>query len=184
MSTRAQVHSTEAIEAFRSKLVVYLSNIRKCLASATEEVRSVRGWIESDRQLYWLGELKRRNKQLQQCKDDFNATPTMGNEGASRSVRRMALERAKHAVDDAEEKLKKIRRYRQEFEKMVGGHLKHLETVGQNVTGNLQEGIHFLANIEKALDAYKNLQVTGADSPGALPATSPESETPPPGAQP
>ena len=45
----ANVRSSDAIEAFRSRLIIYVSKVRPLLDQAQDEVIRTREWIRTDR---------------------------------------------------------------------------------------------------------------------------------------
>ena len=48
MADRAQVTSVEALEAFRSALVIYLSKARPALEEMANEVARAKQWLQND----------------------------------------------------------------------------------------------------------------------------------------
>ena len=65
MATRAKVTSVEALESFRTNLIVYLSKARPTLDEVSDEVIRTRVWLESDRRVHWEGQVRRLRQKLQ-----------------------------------------------------------------------------------------------------------------------
>ena len=65
MAERAFVTSTEAIEAFRAALIVYMNKARLLLEEACDDVLRLRVWLQNDRRLHWENEVRRRGKKLE-----------------------------------------------------------------------------------------------------------------------
>ena len=62
MAEKAQVTSLEALDTFRSQLIVYLSQARPALEEVGAEVLRTRMWLENDQRTHWENELRRRLK--------------------------------------------------------------------------------------------------------------------------
>ena len=52
MPDRAHVTSVDALEAFRSSLIVYLSKARPTLEEVSSDVQRMRSWLEGEKRLY------------------------------------------------------------------------------------------------------------------------------------
>ena len=53
MADRAQVTSVEAVESFRSDLIVFLTKARSVLEEACDEVLRTRQWVQNDQRRFW-----------------------------------------------------------------------------------------------------------------------------------
>jgi hypothetical protein len=102
----------------------------------------------------------------------------MGNQAASQSVRKMAVNRAKEKVAEAEQKLKIIRKWHLQYDRTVDPGVKGVDTLGQYLINDMQKAVQYLANIEKALDAYASAQVQSSETVADKP-TPTESAEPP-----
>ena len=63
MAERAQVSSIDALEAFRSNLVIYVSKARPALEEVSAEVVRTRAWLETEKRAYWENQVRRRRKE-------------------------------------------------------------------------------------------------------------------------
>src|SRR5580698_6006985 len=104
MAGQAQITSVEAIEAFRSQLVVYLAQMRPALEEIGGEVVRTRAWLEDDRKRYWTQEMRKRSRKLEDAKQEL-FTASLSKMGEITSFQQMAVQRAQHAVRLAEEKM-------------------------------------------------------------------------------
>src|ERR1041385_6715294 len=104
MADHAKVTSTEAIEAFRASLILYLSKARPALEEVTSEVVRTRQWLENDQRRFWQREVKERRKKLERVQAElFGAMMSKLTEASA--VQQMAVHKAQAAVREAEEKL-------------------------------------------------------------------------------
>jgi len=100
MPSRAKVGSTEAIEAFRANLIVYISKARPTLEEISSDVLRVRLWVENNQRAHWEGELRRRSRELEQAQQELFSARMSPIQKES-SIQYMMVHRAKRAVDEA-----------------------------------------------------------------------------------
>ena len=62
MPQSAHVTSVDALEAFRSSLIVYMSKARPTLEEISAEVMRTRLWLQTDQRTHWESQTRRRAK--------------------------------------------------------------------------------------------------------------------------
>src|SRR5690348_2228710 len=108
MATRVNVTSIEAIEIFRSSLIVYLGKARPALEEVNAELTRMRVWVESTQKTHWTNQHKRCARQLEEAKAAlFTARVSSVLEV---EALQMAVTKAKRAMDQAEEKLRMVKK--------------------------------------------------------------------------
>jgi hypothetical protein len=178
MAERANVSSVDSIESFRASVIAYLAKARPVLEDASDEVSRTRQWLQTDRRMYWEGQLRRRSKILQEAEQAvFSARLSNLRETTTAEV--AAVQRAKRAVQEAEEKLRLIKQWNLEFDHRVDPLVKQLESLRTMLGNIMPKGVAHLAQIVKTLDAYAGV-VPNAPAPAA---TGPADESPKPGTE-
>ena len=153
MSEQAKVSSVDALEAFRADLIQYVEKARVALEDAEGDVRRTRTWLDVDRTGYWTGQMKQRTKQLEQAEAElYNVTLTSPQE--SHAFQKMAVLKARRRLEEAEEKMRLLRQWRQTFDNRVTPLLRQLDPMFFLVGQQLPKGIHSLGESIKALQAY------------------------------
>lgn len=153
MAQRAEVKSVEAIESFRSALVLYVSRARPVLDEAGGDVLRTRTWLEMDQRVHWEEQLKRRLRVLEQAQQSlFSARISNLRDESAAEV--LAVHRAKRQVEEAEEKLRVIKRWGREFENRVQPLLKQIEKMHTLLANDLPKATAHLAQLVKTLDFY------------------------------
>jgi hypothetical protein len=171
MAEQAKVSSIDALEAFRADLINYVEKARVALEDAEGEVRRTRTWLDVDRTGYWVNQMKLRTKQLEQAEAElYNATITRPKE--SHSFYKMAVVKAKRRIEEAEEKILVLKKWRQTFDNRATPLLRQLDPMFFLVGQHLPRGIHALGESIKALQAYAE------KGPIAKPAATPAAEPP------
>src|SRR5437762_9047551 len=114
MTERAQITSVEAIESFRSGLIVYLSKARPTLEEISSEVVRTRLWLE-ERRRHWSNELRGRHKKLERAQAELFSAMLSNLQDVS-AAQQMAVRRARAAVAEAEKKIAAIRKWDRDIE--------------------------------------------------------------------
>src|SRR4051812_15936976 len=115
MPERAHVTSVDALESFRSTLIVFASKARPTVEEVSAEVLRTRMWLENDQRLHWEGQMRRRSKALEEAQAAlFSAR--MSNLPNATLVEQMAVNKAKKLVQEAEAKLAALKKWRREFD--------------------------------------------------------------------
>lgn len=153
MSDQARIASIDALEAFRSDLLRYIDKSRTALGDMTGEVRRMRSWLDTDRTNHWLREMKQRTKRLEQAEQELYSA-NLTNPQASNALQKMAVTRATRAVEEAEEKLRTIKKWRLQFDNRTGPLVRLLDPMHHQVTNSLPKAAHFLAEAVKSLQDY------------------------------
>ncbi|HHY85849.1 MAG TPA: hypothetical protein GYA07_10030 [Verrucomicrobia bacterium] len=175
MAEQARVTSIEAIEAFRSSLIVFLSKARPTLEEVSAELARTRQWLQNDQRRYWQKELALRTRKLERAQSElFSAT--MATVGEPASDRQMAVRRAREAVREAEEKLKAVKKWDRELENRADPLIKQVDQLHHYLTTRMTKAVAQLANVVKTLESYADIQSPAAsEPPPAPPATTPDS---------
>src|SRR5882757_7688547 len=115
MADQAKITSLDALEAFRSHLIVFLTKGNNSLNQVTDEIRRTKMWLETDQKLHWEMEIRRRKRVLDQAEGEL-LTAKRSSLRNDISAQLLAARRAKEAVDEAERKLRNVKRWAQSYE--------------------------------------------------------------------
>ena len=139
MPERAHVTSVDALEAFRSNLIVYLSKARPTLEEVSAEVQRTRVWLEDEQRTHWENELRRRSRALQEAQAAlFSAKLSRFREASS--AEQMAVQRAKRALDEAEDKLRVIKKWNRDYDNRVEPLVKQMEKLHTVLGHEMEHG--------------------------------------------
>ena len=153
MAETAQITSVAALEAFRAKLIVYLGQARPALEEVSGEVARTRQWLLDDRGRYWEGELRRRNRRLEEAREELFSAKLSSLQESS-PMHHLAVQRAQRAVQEAEEKLKIIKKWDRDLENGTAPLMKQVEQLHGYLHVEMARAVAQLDQMLKALDAY------------------------------
>jgi hypothetical protein len=184
MPVRANVTSVEAIKEFRSNLIVYVSKARPALEEVDAEVLRLKLWLQDTQRPYWEAQVKRRAKVLEEAQQAlFSAR--LGNLRDPTSAEMAAVTKAKHALAEAEAKLRITKLWTRDFDNRVDPLAKQLDKLHNILSIDVGKAIASLTETVRSLDAYSEVQPGAADVlpvnptaqvPGAT-ATPPDGDT-------
>ena len=170
MPERAHVTSVDALESFRSSLILYVSKARPALDEASAEVVRTRMWLEDEQRVHWENEARRCRRALDEAQQAlFSARLSTFREETS--AEQMAVHRTKRASDDAEDKLRVLKKWNRDFDNRVEPLLKQMEKLQTVLAHDLVLARAFLTQAITALHAYARIA-----PPPAVPG-----QAPPPG---
>ena len=173
MPERAHVTDVDALEAFRSSLIIYLSKAKPTLDEVSADVTRARGWLHDEQRSHWENELRRRTRALEEAQAALFSSRLSTFREAS-AAEQMAVHRTKRAFDEAEAKLRIIKKWNRDFDNRVEPLLKQMEKLHTVLSHDMGQAIAFLTQAIDRLHAYAQIAV-----PTGSPATNPSASTHP-----
>lgn len=164
MPGQAQITSIDSLETFRADLVVYLSQMQPVMDEAASEVIRMKFWLQNEQREFWENQARRRRRQLEDAQAEL-LNARLSRLQVSSSAQQLAVHRAKHAVQETEEKLVLLKKWDRELENLTDPLLKPVSQLQGFLTTDLKKAVAYLAQSVQALEAY-----TAVAAPG-LPAT-------------
>ena len=168
MATHAKITSTDALERFRSSLIVFLNKAHSALDQAGDEIRRTRSWIQQEQRSHWENETRRRARALAQAEQEL-LSARMTKALDNLSAQQLAVNKARRALEEAAEKLRKVKLWIRDFDATVEPMAKGLNSLRGYLDHDMPQGIAYLAEVEKIMDSYTEVM---------KPATGPAAQAP------
>ena len=172
MNRQAHVTAVAELDAFRASLIVYLDKAGRVLDDVQQEVVGTRLWLQSDRQVHWKHEIRKRTKLLNQAEQELFTARLSGHPAAVQD-RRRTLDRARRAVTEAEQRLTGVKSWLRQYETHVDARLKAVTRLRQTLTHDMKKAVAFLDQAGDILAEYAELTVGLAG-----PTSAPDNPTP------
>lgn len=153
MSEQAKISSIDALESFRADLIQYIAKARVALEDMEGDVRRTQTWLDTDRKQHWERELKSWMKKLHQAEQELYSA-NLTSPRASHAFQKMAVLKARRKVEEAEHKIRVVKKWRDSFETRATPLLRQLDPMFHLVGQQLPKGVHSLGESIKALQAY------------------------------
>ncbi len=185
----AQVRSIDTLDAFRTNLVLYLEKARPALEEIGSDLRRTQLWLESDRLLHWQREVLRRTRVLEAAQQAL-LSARIATFREVTPVEQNAVHTARRSLNDAEERLRTVKRWIRELGPRTEFLARQLGSLDSALSQDVPRGIAWLTQAIHTLEAYSERPAgpiprpppTGEDH---LAPDAPGSPTPtPPGTQP
>lgn len=178
MSDQARITSIDALEAFRAELIRYIGKSRSALDEVAGEVHRTQAWLDVDRRVHWDNEVRRRTKQLEQAEQELYSAQ-LSTLKESNAPQKLAVMKARRLLAEAEEKVRVVKRWRNNFDNRAGFLLRQLDPMWFRIGQQLPQAVHLLAESIKALQDYAEThRPPQAAAPEAAPAAAPHQEDP------
>jgi hypothetical protein len=175
MPDHAHVTSVEAIDAFRTSLILYVSKARPALEEVGADVTRTRHWLQYEKRLHWESEVRRRTVSLEQAKQELSRAK-LSTFNRSTIVEQKAVQRAKGLLEEAQEKLARVKRWNRDFDNRVDPLLKRLSSLHTLLSQDLLKATALLSETTRKLSAYIEVPAPSTqDPPQGAPAATAES---------
>lgn len=176
MAEQARVTSIEALEAFRAHLINYLQEAHQHLDSVTDDVRRMRGWVQMDQRTHWQAEGRRRARALELAEQELFSAKLSGLRD-NLTTQELAVRRARAAVEEAEDKLRNVKRWTRNFDHEADPLLKRVDGLRQLLDHDMPKAISYLLQAQTTLEDYA--QTAPASTAAPAPAEAPPSPSEP-----
>lgn len=181
MATQARVTSVDALDALRASLVIFVTKARQAVDTARDQVRRTRNWLQHEQRTHWEGEIRKRQRHLDQVVQELYSARLTKMTGAI-AIREAAVQKGKAGVEEAHLKLRNVKKWNQNFDAAADPLVKKLDGFREFLDQQMPDAITFLYRTRDILDAYAERRAPAEQKPDANPALSgtgdPESPSP------
>ncbi|AGA30370.1 hypothetical protein [Singulisphaera acidiphila] len=181
--SQANVRSTDAIKQFKLALLTYAEDSRVALGAMEMEIRQVRNWLERDQYTYWTSQVKRAKEKIAEARTELNRRrlSQSNSDAVSDSDQKEALRIAKHRLEEAEDKVERIKKWGPVLEHALSEYHSQSQPLSDKLSGGLVGSLALLERMIVALEEYAALQAPAA--PTLPPTSSLDTVVPPSGAR-
>ena len=161
MTEQAKITSIDALETFRSDLIIFLTKAHRSVDEVGDEVRRTRQWLQHEQRLHWEGQVRRWRKLLDQAQTDLLGARMSGLRNTI-ATREAAVLKAKHALTEAEDKLRKVKLWTRDFDGQVEPLAKRLQTMRHFLDHDMPKAISYLVQAQRILEGYAQAEAPEA----------------------
>lgn len=153
MADQARISNLDAIESFRSALIVFISKTRQSLEMTLDAVKKTRGWLQTEQPAFWSAQIRQRQKKLDQANAELMSA-RMSEFVEAPTVQQMAVRKAKAALEEAQAKLERTKAWARDYDRAVDPLARKLDALRDFVDNDLALATSYLVEIQKILSAY------------------------------
>jgi hypothetical protein len=153
MVESANIRSIQAIESFRSRMIIYLRRAENTVEEISDEVSRVRQWLQHDGLVYWRRQADLRKRKLEDAQQ-LLAAARLSAWRESTSSERIAVEKAQRDYDEAAEKLAALRSWNRHFEQRAAPLIKEIGKFSTTLSTEMPKATAYLKSVVKNLSEY------------------------------
>jgi hypothetical protein len=164
MSGYARVDSVDALKSFRQALVKFAETANTALADAEGEMNRTLVWLETEQHTFWTAQIRKRHDDVERCKDAVRQkklykSPTGSTQSAVEEEKLLKI--AQRRLEEAETKLKNVKRYTPRLQKEISIYKGGVQRLSTTVSADIPVAISRLDKMLAALQAYAALSMAG-----------------------
>jgi chromosome segregation ATPase len=166
MSQFARVTSLDVLRDFKAALAEFAEQANQALSESQSDVQRTIWWIQNDRHSHWQREIKKRTDKLAQAKAELFKKQLESNDTrTSAIVERKHVAKAQAALDEAEEKLRRVKKWHQVLERELMLFKAGCAQVAGAVQGDIPVALGRMDRMSDSLEAYVKLAAPASAMP-------------------
>jgi chromosome segregation ATPase len=151
----ANVTNIEALERFRSSLVLFLERAGFVLDEVSEEVKRTRIWLQTEQSMKLGHEMKRRQRELEQLEQEM-FTARLSDLAQKKTGMQMQINKKRREILDLEGKIRAVKGWLRNFDSVVETEARKAEKLRQQIDIEMARAVTFLTESVKQLRAYSD----------------------------
>jgi DNA repair ATPase RecN len=156
MADQAKVASIDAIDTLRISISLFMERAEKALDEVGDAVRRTRTWVHDEQRSHWLAEKRRRERKLDQAEQELYSSRLSTLQNTSTEAQ-MHVRRAQHALEEAEQKLRVLKKWARDYDSTVEPLARRLDTLRDLVMTKYPKATVQLTQMIRTLEAYAEL---------------------------
>ena len=156
MADQAKVASLDAVESFRTSLIIFMEKARKALDEVADTVRRTRYWVQDEQPNYWLMEKRRRQRQLEQAEQELYSSRLSTLEEVSTEAQ-MMVRRARRAIEEVDAKIRIVKKWGRDYDSEVEPLARRIDTLNDLVQSKYPKAVSQLTEMLRILEEYANV---------------------------
>ncbi|RUL89336.1 hypothetical protein [Tautonia sociabilis] len=156
MAGQARVNSIEALSRFRAALVEFAEGARNALGGIDIELRRVRDWLEHDQPRYWKSQIRLWDQRMVEARSSLHRKNLQRTDGFVPDVsqEKEALRMCKQRIEEAERKLRAIRRWVPQFQHALAEYHGRTRALSDAASIDVERMLAMLDRMILSLEAY------------------------------
>lgn len=168
MADQARVTSIDALHDFRAALANFTEEAEGGLVAVELEINRFLDWLSGDQLSYWQHQVVRLQEKVAEAKGDLHRKKLTATFGEHRSVveEQVAIKKAKLRLEEAEEKVQKIRKWTRALEDAISEYHGQVQPLGDHLAQELPRSQAVLSRMIRSLESYASSRPAAPSSQG------------------
>ncbi len=159
MADQAKITSLDALERFRSNVIIFLTKAHQAVDEVSDEIRRTRQWLHNEQRSYWDLQYRKRAKILDEARQVLLGAK-MSNLRESTAAQEVAVRKATHALHEADDKRRAVKQWNRNFDGYVGPLAKGIDGLRYFLDHDMPKALAFLVQAQKTLEDYADVRPT------------------------
>ncbi len=159
MSDRAHVTNIEALERYRSSLLLFVERASLILDEVSDEVKRTRIWLQSEQRMKLEHEMKRKQRDLEMLEQEM-FTARLSNLQNAKTGLTMQINKRRREMRELETRLRAVAAWLRNYDSAVEPEARKVEKLRHMMDTDTKHALQFLSEAIRNLDAY-----TSGESP-------------------
>ena len=169
MAEFAKVTSIDALREFKASIAEFAELAGLALSEAQSDVQRTIWWLQHDQAAHWQREIKKRTEKLNQAKAELFKKQLESNDTrTSAVVERKNVTRAQNALDEADEKLKRVKKWHLILEREQLLFRAGCGQVSGAVAADLPAALGRMDKMISSLEAYISIPAPAFGTPAPI----------------
>lgn len=151
--SEANVTNIEALERFRSSLVLFLERAGFVLDEVSEEVKRTRIWLQTEQKMKLAHEMKRRERELEMLEQEM-FTARLSDLAQKKTGLQMVINKKRREIRDLECKARAVSGWLRNFDSTVETEARKADKLRQQIDIEMARAVTFLTESVRQLKAY------------------------------
>lgn len=156
MSEQAKVSSLEAVDSFRTALLIFIEKAGKAIDEVGDAVRRTRYWVQDEQPSHYLMEKRRAERKLEQAEQELYSSRIQGIDNISQEAQ-MMVRRARARLHEIEAKLRLIKKWGRDFDSEVEPLARRMDTLADLISSKYPKAVAQLTEMIRILEEYAQL---------------------------
>jgi hypothetical protein len=156
MALPVDVQSLDVLRTIRGHLCTFGEDARNALAATDMEINRMVTWLTQDRRLYWDAQIRQRRVELELAKSEMSRkrTSQMFGSEANMGEQRDNLRKAKLRLEEAEEKLERVKKWIAPLQQAVLEYRGRARPMSDLADAHIEKSLGMLDRMIAALEEY------------------------------
>lgn len=151
----AHVSNIEALERFRSSLILFLERSGHVLDEVSDEVKRTRIWLQTEQKLKLQHQMKRQQRELEMLEQEmFSAR--LSDLQEKKTGQQMLLNKKRREIRHLESTLRAVAGWLRNYDSNVETEARKVEKLRQNIDIDMARGLTYLTESIRQLKAYSS----------------------------
>ena len=160
MSDQAKVSSLDAVDSFRTSLLIFIEKAGKALDEVGDAVRRTKYWVQEEQPNHYRMEKRRAERKLEQAEQELYSSRIQGIENVDQEAQ-MMVRRARARLQEIDAKMRMIKKWGRDYDSEVEPLARRMDTLADLISTKYPKAVSQLSEMIRILEEYAQVGTAG-----------------------